>query len=230
MSSIDYMHACNLMKSLHLDKGNNSATSYKSRSFPSEMRDLTTERLVCRDSLEALDEFVVESRMNMELDILEKRYTLDLRMWEESEKKDVNIPRSYETECVALFRIEHVISSHADDEWTIDDLRKSGELQDDVSDAEFLSCQFQKLDIWYESNMKVDIISANRAWSKFSRTKSFLDVMDLIQESTKAIEWRRQIHLHLRKEFIFSEIDAEHDGFHVNIPWIQIIPEPEQPE
>ncbi len=228
MSSIDYMHACNLMKSLHLDKGNNnSATSYRSLS---EMRDFTTERRVCRDSLEALDEFVLESKMNMELDILEKRYTLDLRTWEESAKKDVIIPRSYETECVALFRIEHGISSHVDDEWTIDDLRKSGELQDDVSDAEFLSSQFQKLDIWYESNMKVDIISANRAWSKFSRTESFLDVMDLIQESTKAIEWRRQIHLHLRKESIFSEIDAEHDGFHVKIPWIQIIPEPEQPE
>ena len=223
MSSIDYMHAYNSMKSLHLDKGDNSATSYKSRPFPSEMRDFTTDRLVCRDSLEALDEFVSESKMNMELDILQKRYILDLRMWEE--KKDVNIPRSYEIECVALFRIENHITSDVNDEWTIDDLRKAGQLKDDISDAEFLSNQFQKLDLWYESNMKVDLISANRAWSKFSRSKSFMDVMDIIQESVKAIEWRRRIHLQRRKELVFSEIDAEHDGFNVYMPWIQIIPE-----
>ena len=231
MSENDYLVSCNLLNDLFNDNGAGTATSYTSRVLlPMEARFsssslVTTHRHICRDSLEALDEFVFESSMNMELDVPHKRYRIDHQLWEARGKKEMFIPRSYETECVAQFRLDHGLSLGAnDDEFEINNLRKIGALQDEVSDNDFLCGQFEKLDRWFMLNMKYDVQSIDRAWGKFSSSKSFIDVLDMLQEGIKAIEWRRRIHLNLNKAMIFDEVDSPHEGLHVNMPWISILP------
>ena len=233
MTENDYLVACNLLNDQFKNTESGVVTSYTSRIHAMEdmsnsSESMTTNMSICRETLEALDGFVFESRINMELDVQYKRYRCDFQRWESREKNDETIPRSYEAECVALYRLAHGMSLEIDGEFSIVDLRRIGALrEDDVSDDDFLRGQFGNLDLWYETSMKCDVYAMDTAWCRFTSSKCFIDVMKMLQDGIKAIEWRRRIHLNLNKSMIFAEVDSRHDGLHVHMPWISILPESE---
>lgn len=237
MNENDYLVACNLLKDQFKYTEDGDVTSYTSRLPPMEdmMSDssesmtspMTTDRSISRESLEALDEFVFESKINMDLDVMYKRYRCDFQLWESRRKNDETILRSYEAECVALYRLDHGMSLERDEEFKIVDLRRIGAFKEDLSDDDFLRGQFGNLDRWYDACMRCDIHGMDVAWCRFTSSKCFIDVMEILQDGSKAIEWRRRIHSNLNKRTIFTEVDSRHDGLYVNMPWISILPESE---
>ena len=191
MQDNDYIVACSHIKSLYQDvkeardaiSAQGTAVKYISRHLEG-----SSERSVSFESLSLLDDFIFETKLSMEMESMHKRYKADLEKWHKT--KDAHIPLSYEEECVALYYIDNAISISTNQPFSINSLRQLGKLID-VSDESFLCDHFVQLDRWYIKNQKADKLNSSGAWNRFTSTECSCDLLDLIEESHKAISWKK---------------------------------------